>query len=136
MDILEAKLERWSHFYGEVAEDQERLSLLLDLAKKHPSLPHDQRTETNRLRACVSAAWLNGSQSSGTWLFQSAADSPLVAGLLNLLCAFYSEASSEEILHFPQDPLERLALLRQLSPTRQNGLRQARQSILGLCTKP
>jgi cysteine desulfuration protein SufE len=89
----------------------------------------EKRSDALRIRGCVSQAWLSGSLEDGLCQFRCAADSPLVQGLLSCLCVFYSGAGPDEVLGCKQDPLEALGLLKNLSPTRQNGMGHARARI-------
>ena len=56
-------------------------------------------------------------------------DSPLVRGLIVLLCDFYSEATPAEVVATEPELFEQLNLARNLSPTRLNGLASVRETI-------
>ena len=58
-----------------------------------------------------------------------AADSPLVQGLAALLCELYDGEAAEEIVAVEPELMDALALSRQLSPTRLNGLANVRRVI-------
>jgi cysteine desulfuration protein SufE len=65
----------------------------------------------------------------GHCIFRSDAESPMVRGLVALLCELYSGATPEDIVATEPVLLEQLGLLRTLSPTRLNGLRNVRATI-------
>lgn len=88
-----------------------------------------ERVDANRVRACVSAVWLVGELRDGRCFFRAEAESPVVKGLLALLGEFYSGENAHEIAASAIDPLESLGLLRELSPTRRNGLSAARAQM-------
>lgn len=115
--------------YSVIPDPQERLAVVVDQARRRPPLPEVERTEANRVRGCVSLAWVVGELRDGRCYFRSDADSPLVRGLLTLLCDFYSGATPAEIVATEPALLENLALDRNLSPTRLNGLRSVRARI-------
>lgn len=115
--------------YFIIDDPQERLAAIVDRARKIPSLPDNERTEANRVKGCVSLAWVVGELREGRCHFRSDADSPLVRGLLKLLGDFYSGAPPAEVAATEPALLEQLGLDRNLSPTRLNGLKSAAATI-------
>ena len=115
--------------YSIIPDPQERLAAVVDQARKRPPLPDTERTEANRVHGCVSLAWVVGELRDGRCFFRSDADSPLVRGLLVLLCDFYSGATPADVAATEPALLEELGLARNLSPTRLNGLRSVRAKI-------
>jgi len=112
-----------------IDDPQERLALVVDRARKRPPLPEAERTEAHRVKGCVSQAWVVGELRDGRCHFRCDADSPLVRGLLVLLCDLYSGALPVEIVATEPELIEKLGLARNLSPTRLNGLRSVRAAI-------
>ncbi len=113
-----------------IDDPQERLAAVVDRAKKLPPLPADERTDEHRVRGCVSVVYLVGRlDADGHCQFRCDADSPLVRGLVALLCNFFSGATPAEIAASTADPLAALDLTKNLSPTRQNGLASTRAAI-------
>ncbi len=115
--------------YGIIPDPQERLAAVVDQARRRPPLPDIERTDVHRVQGCVSQAWVVGEVRDGRCFFRSDADSPLVRGLLVLLCDFYSDAPPAEVAATEPALLEELGLARNLSPTRLNGLRSVRAKI-------
>jgi cysteine desulfuration protein SufE len=122
--------------YAIIPDPQERLAAVVDRARRRPPLPETERTEANRVRGCVSLAWVVGEVRAGRCYFRSDADSPLVRGLLVLLCDFYSDATPAEVAATEPALLEELGLARNLSPTRLNGLRSVRARIREFAAAP
>lgn len=112
-----------------IEDAQERLSVVVDRARRRPALPEAERTEVNRVKGCISQAWVVGEVRAGRCHFRSDADSPLVRGLLGLLCDFYSDATPADVAATEPELFEKLGLARNLSPTRLNGLRSVRAKI-------
>jgi cysteine desulfuration protein SufE len=108
---------------------QERLSAVVDRARRLPPLPASERTDAHRVPGCVSQVWLVGELRDGRCHFRCDADGPLVKGLVAFLCAYYEGAAPAGIVADTTDPLAALDLLRNLSPTRQNGLASVRAAI-------
>jgi cysteine desulfuration protein SufE len=126
---LAEKQRRLVDDYLVIEDPQERLAAIVDRARQSPPLPDAERTETNRVRGCVSQAWIAAGLRDGRCRFRSDADSPLVRGLLLLLCDLYSGATPAEVAATEPALLEELGLARNLSPTRLNGLRSVRAKI-------
>lgn len=112
-----------------IEDAQERFAAMVDRARSRPALPESERNETNRVKGCISLAWVVGELRDGRCHFRSDADSPLVRGLLALICDFYSEALPAEVASTEPILLEKSGLTRNLSPTRLNGLRSVRAKI-------
>jgi cysteine desulfuration protein SufE len=113
-----------------IENPQERLAAVVDRARRRPPLPADERTEAHRVLGCVSQVWLVGELRDGRCHFRCDADGPLVRGLVAFLCDYFSNATPAEILADATDPLAALDLLKDLSPTRQNGLAAVRAAIV------
>lgn len=126
---LAAKQQQMIDDLAIIDDPQERLALVVDRARQRPPLPEAERTEANRVKGCVSLAWVVGEMRDGRCFFRCDADSPLVRGLLVLLGDFYSDATPADIVATEPELLEKLHLARNLSPTRLNGLRSVRAKI-------
>jgi cysteine desulfuration protein SufE len=126
---LAEKQQQFIEDYSVIEDAQERLAAIMDRARRSPPLPETERTEDNRIKGCVSLAWVVRELREGRCHFRSDADSPLVRGLLKLLCDFYSGAPPAEVAATEPALLEELGLARNLSPTRLNGLRSVRAKI-------
>lgn len=113
-------------------DPQERLAFVVDRVRRVPPLPATERIDAHRVPGCVSVVWLTGSEVAGRWTFRADADSPVVRGLLLLLCEVYAGAEAAAITACRRDPLAELGLLRDLSPTRRNGLASALSRIRAL----
>jgi len=118
-----------------IPDRQERLAVIVEQARRVPSFFPAERIEGHRVNGCQSAVWLIGEfQLDGTLALRVDADSPLVKGLVHLLCAAYSGATPAEIAATEPTFLDELGLLSDLSPTRRNGLTAVRARIRELAT--
>jgi cysteine desulfuration protein SufE len=125
-------LEKQQRLVDELAvfeDPHERLTAVIDRAKKRAALPADQRIEANRVGGCVSVVWLTAEFRTGQCHFHADAEGPLVRGLVVLLADFFSGATPDDIATTTADPLQALDLTRNLSPTRRNGLAATRAAI-------
>lgn len=126
---LAAKLAQLVDDLAPIEDPQERLAYVVDRAKRLPALPPADRTDANRVHGCVSVVWLVGEVRDGLCVFRCDADSPLVRGLVVLLCDFFSGLPPAAIATSAADPLDALGLTRNLSPTRRHGLAAALRTI-------
>lgn len=115
--------------YGIIENRQERLAAIVDRARKLPALPDSERIEGHRVPGCISQVWVVGDLVDGRCQFRCDADGPLVKGLVAFLCELYSGSTPPEIATDTSDLLAELGLLRDLTPTRQNGLAAVRSRI-------
>lgn len=127
--FLTDKLQHVVDEFALIEDPQDRLGAVVDRAKRIPPLPSTQRTEANRVHGCVSVVWLVSELREGRCYFRSDAESPVVRGLVAFLCDFFTGATVAEIAASDVQPLDALDLMRNLSPTRRNGLTAARNAI-------
>ena len=73
--------------------------------------------------------WLIHELREGRVRLQADADSPLVRGLVQLLCAAYDGGLAEEVATTEVTLFDALDLTRELTPTRRNGLAAVRTRI-------
>ena len=133
---LAEKQQQFIADYALIDDAQERLAAIVDRARRRPPLPDAERTEANRIKGCVSQAWLVAAVQDGRCQFRSDADSPLVRGLLAVLCDFYNGAAPAEVAATEPALLEEIGVARNLTPTRLNGLRSVRAKIREFAAAP
>ena len=121
-------------FFGDWSE---RYQYLIDLGRKLPEFPEDQKTEQHRLHGCQSLVWIVPSGDASKLDFAAVSDSAIVSGLVFLALRVYSGRSAAEILATEPDYIAAIGLGKHLSPTRSNGLaallafiRQHAQAVL------
>jgi cysteine desulfuration protein SufE len=135
--LLTEKLHRLAEDFAVLPDNQERLSAVVERARRLPPLSAAERTAAHRVAGCVSVVWLVGERrDDGTCRFRSDAESPLVRGLVAFVADFFSAAPAGEIAASDLDPLETLGLAADLSPTRRNGLAAVRAAIRAFARNP
>jgi len=110
-----------------IPDVQERLSILVSRAKG--PLPDADKLDTHLVRGCMSRVWLVPEIREGRCYFRYDADSPMVKGLVGLLCEVYEGGLQAEVA--TEEPViwERLGFTKQITPTRLNGLAAVRAAI-------
>ncbi|QYM79709.1 SufE family protein [Horticoccus luteus] len=121
MTLAEKELQ-FIERYGVFDDPQERLAAIVDRARRAPSLPATQRTAATRIAGCQSPVWVVAEFTGERCRFHADAESPVVRGLVTLLCELFSGATPADIVDFDVALLDELGLTRHLSPTRRHGL--------------
>lgn len=100
----------------------DRYEYLIDLGKRLPGVPDEERTEDNRLHGCQSQVWLLTDGDASELHFNAVSDSAIVCGLIALVLRVYSGRAAEEVLAVEPRFVDAIGLKAHLSPTRSNGL--------------
>lgn len=111
-----------------IADPHERLSVVVSRASG-AGLTESEKSEANRVAGCVSRVWITGTSQGGECFFYCEADSPMVKGLVALLCDLYSGCTPAEVIAEEPEMWRQCGFERLLSPTRLNGLRAVRERI-------
>lgn len=112
-----------------IEDAQERLAAIVDRARPRLAVSRAEHIDEHRVRGCMSPVWLVCEIREGRCSFRSDAESPLVRGVVALLCDLYSGGEPADIIATEPALIEQLGLTRTLSPTRLNGLRSVRARI-------
>jgi len=104
---------------------QERLAVLSTYINR-VALPEAERVDELRVPGCVSRVWVKGEMKDGRCHFRCAAESPMVAGLVALLCQLYTDSEPAEVVAVEPEIWVGCSLHKALSPTRLNGLAAVR----------
>jgi cysteine desulfuration protein SufE len=107
---------------------EDRYRYLIELGRELPALPEALRTDTNKVRGCVSQVWLasaarhNGAGDAAVLEFQGDSDAHIVRGLIAVLFALFEGKTAKEILRSDaQAVFAELGLKEHLTPQRSNG---------------
>jgi cysteine desulfuration protein SufE len=111
-----------------IEDAHERLAALTSYIAR-TRLPEELKTDDLIVPGCVSRVWVLGELREGLTHFRSAADSPMVAGLIALLCDLYNETTPAEAAGVDPEIWTRCGFTKLLSPTRLNGLAAVRGRI-------
>ncbi|HMP73059.1 MAG TPA: SufE family protein [Kiritimatiellia bacterium] len=103
-------------------DPRERLSHLIDLARRDPPLPESERIEANEVEGCMSTLWLAASFEQGLCRFRCQSDALVVQAIAGLLCRFYDQTPPHDILRHSPDFLAIAGILDHLSSNRRNAL--------------
>lgn len=110
-----------------MADNQEKMELLLNYADQIPSLPDNLRGQQEAMRQveeCMTPAFVYADTSDGSlrFYFDIAPESPTVRGYAGLLNDGVTGCTPEEILRIPADFFQEMGMQNVLSPQRLNGI--------------
>lgn len=100
----------------------DRYQYLIDLGRKLPELPDEDKTDDRLLDGCQSQVWLIAEGNAERLDFRANSDAAIVSGLIALILRVYSGRSAREILASEPEFVREIGLSQHLSPTRANGL--------------
>ena len=126
---LAEKQQQLIERFAVIHDPHERLSAVAAFKPALASLAETERIDTNLVRGCSSAVWLVCSVENGRCQFRFHADSPMVRGLVGVLCRLYDDMTPQEIVVTEPQVFEALGIAKNLSPTRLNGLAAVRSAI-------
>lgn len=107
----------------------DRYQYLIDLGRRLPEFPEQDRVEANKIKGCQSQVWFVASARNGRLEFRAISDAAIVSGLIALLLRIYSSRRPRDILDTPPTFVTALEFGQHLSPTRSNGLAAMLEAI-------
>lgn len=106
-------------------EWEDRYRYIIELGKKLPPLPDEERNAANKVRGCASQVWLSTKVEDGRRLhFAGDSDALIVRGLVAIAIALFDRKTADEIVRTDAEAVfARLDLRAHLTAQRSNGLR-------------
>lgn len=105
---------------------EQRYQYLTELGEALEPMPETEKTEDNRVKACMSKVWVKAlpdPDSPGKVIFHGDCDTAIIKGVLALLVNLFSHTSPQQIVDMDVDALfEGIQLAENLSPTRHVGI--------------
>ena len=108
--------------FGLLEEWDDRYAYLIDLGRKLPDLPDAWKTETTKVRGCMSQVWLVPGGTAQSFRFAADSDSSIVKGLIAVLASLFSGKPASAVATMDAEgEFRALGLDQHLSPNRRNG---------------
>ncbi len=105
---------------------EQRYQYLTELGEALPPMPESEKTDANRVKACMSKVWVRAHPDPadpGRIVFNGDCDTAIIKGVVALLVQLFSGRTTTEILAMDLDDLfDRLQLAENLSPNRHVGV--------------
>lgn len=107
---------------------QDRMSYVMEIGRKLPVMPDDDRTMENKVQGCASQVWLVVHAQDGAadpvMTFDGESDAHIVRGLVAIVLSIYSGKKASEIIGIDAlDIFGQMGLIEYLTAQRANGLR-------------
>ncbi|MCB1110519.1 MAG: SufE family protein [Chlamydiia bacterium] len=125
-------LEKQRHFlevFSSFSSQEEKYHYLIDLGRKTPSMPSEERLEEFLVQGCQSLLYLKVSCSEGRLLIITHSDALISAGIAFLIAHVYHGEPPEAVFKCPPRFIQDIGLLTLLSPSRANGLKSLYQKL-------
>ena len=75
----------------------DRYQYIIDLGRRLPEFPENDRIEENKIKGCQSQVWFTARKSGDRLQFRAISDAAIVSGLIALLLRVYSNRRPDEI---------------------------------------
>jgi cysteine desulfuration protein SufE len=112
----------------------ECLQAIMDRVSPVAAVASAERTDATLVRGCATSVWIAGRVEEGAVRLAASATSPLVAGLVRLVCEIYDGTPAREARELEPELFSRLGLDRRLTPTRQRTVAVVRDRIRELAS--
>src|SRR3954464_3394815 len=121
MSIAETEQEIFEEF--EIFEDwMQKYEHLIDLGKSLPMIEEKHRTDDKLIKGCQSRVWMHSELKDGKIIYTADSDAIITKGMVALMIRVLSGHTPDEIITAELGFVEKIGLIKHLSPTRSNGL--------------
>jgi cysteine desulfuration protein SufE len=109
--------------FGLFDDWEDKYEYIIDMGKKLPLLPEEDKKDENRIRGCQSTVWMASEYRDGRILYRADSDAMIVKGLISMLIRVLSGHRPEDIMKAELGFIDRIGMGTHLAQTRSNGLR-------------
>lgn len=108
--------------FKDAAGWEDRYRQIISKGQKLQGLKEELKTDDLLVKGCQSRVWIHAHMQDGMIIFQGESEALITRGLLALLLEYYSGLTPKEVLGQPPTFIEKLDLIKHLTPSRGNGL--------------
>lgn len=116
------KQQQIKNLFASCSTEEKKYEKIIELGRKLPSFPQQDRTPENFVKGCQSTMYLTSKLQNGRIHYAAESDALISAGLAAILLKAYEGETPETILKCPPTYLEDLGISASLTPNRANGL--------------
>lgn len=116
------KLSEWAENLNLFDDSTERLSYLVDLAKKSTTLPTELRTDDRLIGGCISKIWVDVGVVEDNVKVYYDSDAMITKGITSIVADCFSDIPIAEAKKITFEDFEQLGIQQLLTPQRRNGL--------------
>ncbi len=99
-----------------------RYEHLIDLGKSLPLIDEKNKTNDKLIKGCQAQVWLHSDFKNGKIIYTADSDAIITKGMVALMIRVLTNHTPDEIINSKLDFVEKIGLIKHLSPTRSNGL--------------
>ena len=126
MNSAPMTIEQLNEAFAFLEDWEDRYRFIMDLGRKLPPMPSEDRNDENLVHGCQSTVWVSATSSGGAEALvtlHADSDSDLVKGLAAMVVIMLQGRTAAEIATSDLEAsFNKLGLHEHLSPTRSNGL--------------
>jgi cysteine desulfuration protein SufE len=100
----------------------QKYEYLIDLGKSLPLIEERNKTNNKLIKGCQAQVWLQSEFKNGKIIYTADSDAIITKGMVALMIRVLSNHTPDEIINAKLDFVEKIGLIKHLSPTRSNGL--------------
>lgn len=100
----------------------QKYEYLIDLGKSLPLIDEKNKTNDKLIKGCQAQVWLQSEFKNGKIIYTADSDAIITKGMVALMVRVLSNHTPDEIINAKLDFVEKIGLIKHLSPTRSNGL--------------
>ena len=116
------KINEWADNLNLFEDGTERLTYLVELAKKSTTLPRELRTDDRLVGGCISQIWIDVGVVDDKVKVYYDSDAMITKGITSIVADCFSDISVEEAKQIKHDDFQSLNIQQLLTPQRRNGL--------------
>ena len=119
--MIQEKINKWANDLS-LLEGTDRLTYLVELAKKATTLPEELRTEDRLIPGCISKIWVDVGLVEDKIKVYYDSDAMIPKGIATIVCDIFTDCTKEEARTFTEQDLQKLGFVQLVTPQRRNGL--------------
>lgn len=100
----------------------QKYEYLIDLGKSLPLIDEKNKTNDKLIKGCQAQVWLQSEFKNGKIIYTADSDAIITKGMVALMVRVLSNHTPDEIINAKLNFVEKIGLIKHLSPTRSNGL--------------
>ena len=116
------RIQEWADNLNLFDNGTDRLTYLVELAKKSTTLPRELRTDDRLIGGCISKVWVDVGLVEGNVKVYYDSDAMITKGITSIVADCFTDIPLAEAKQITFDDFEKLGIQQLLTPQRRNGL--------------
>ena len=113
--MIQEKINKWADDLS-LLEGTDRLTYLVELAKKATTLPEELRTEDRLIPGCISKIWVDVGLVEDKIKVYYDSDAMIPKGIATIVCDIFTDCTKEEARTFTEQDLQKLGFVQLVTP--------------------